>query len=121
MNSGFRNLLGGRDTSRFQAYLIAVALQILILSPLSAFGIVKLDVPSFYPLGAVVGGLLFGLAMNWGGGCAGGLLYKIGSGSISAVVAAILGIPGNPVNPRAARLIVSRSWRRLLLHQAGFR
>ncbi len=89
MNSGFRNLLVRRDTARFKAYFLAIAVQMLMLPLLQLLGIVKFTVPAFYPLGAALGGFLFGLAMNWGGGCAGGVWYKLGGGSIGAFVAII--------------------------------
>jgi len=89
MNSGFRNLLVRRDTTRFKAYFLAIALQMLMLPFLDLLGVVKLSTPAFYPLGATLGGFLFGLAMNWGGGCAGGVWYKLGSGSIGAFVVII--------------------------------
>ncbi|MCI0447378.1 YeeE/YedE family protein [bacterium] len=94
MNAGYRNLLGRSDTSRFNAYLLAVALQMLILPLLSFFGIIKISAPAFYPAGAILGGFLFGLAMNWGGGCAAGLWYKLGSGNIGALVAVLSLIAG---------------------------
>lgn len=86
MNSGFRNLPGRKDTSKFQAYLIAVAVQMILLPPMLELGMIRAHVPPFYPVSAVLGGFVFGLAMNWGGGCAGGVLYKAGSGSIGALV-----------------------------------
>jgi hypothetical protein len=89
MNSGFRNLLVRRETARFKAYFLAIAVQMLMLPLLQFLGIVKFTVPAFYPLGAALGGFLFGLAMNWGGGCAGGVWYKLGGGSIGAFVAII--------------------------------
>jgi hypothetical protein len=89
MNSGFRNLLVRRDTTRFKAFLLAIAVQMLILPFLQLLGGVKFTTPAFYPLGATLGGLLFGLAMNWGGGCAAGVWYKLGGGSIGAFVAII--------------------------------
>jgi uncharacterized membrane protein YedE/YeeE len=89
MNSGFRNLLVRRDATRFKAYFLAIAVQMLMLPFLQLLGIVKFTVPSFYPLGATLGGFLFGLAMNWGGGCAGGVWYKLGGGRIGAFVAII--------------------------------
>ena len=87
MNSGFRNLLGRRDTTRFKAYLLAIAVQMLLLPILHRFGWIQFTVPGFYPLGAVTGGFLFGMAMNWGGGCPAGVWYKLGGGSIGAFVA----------------------------------
>jgi uncharacterized membrane protein YedE/YeeE len=96
MNAGFRNLLGRRDTSRFKAYVLAIAVQMLVLPLLDLAGIhpfesggVQLTIPDFYPLGAPLGGFLFGLTMNWSGGCPAGVWYKLGGGSISAFVAII--------------------------------
>jgi uncharacterized membrane protein YedE/YeeE len=86
MNSGFRNLLGRRDTTKFKAFSLAIALQMLILPLLAHLGIIHLEAAAFYPVGATVGGFLFGLAMNWGGGCAAGVWYKLGAGSIGALV-----------------------------------
>jgi hypothetical protein len=89
MNSGFRNLLVKKDATRFKAYFLAIAVQMLILPALQFFGLAKFTIPAFYPAGAMLGGFLFGLAMNWGGGCAGGVWYKLGGGSIGAFVAII--------------------------------
>src|SRR4030095_6412627 len=86
MNAGFRNLLGRSDTSKFKAYLLAVALQMLIVPILALTGIVRITVRVLYPVGVILGGFLFGLAMKWGGGCAAGLWYKLGSGNIGAFV-----------------------------------
>ncbi len=64
----------------------------MILLPIfAALGWVKLGVPAFYPLGAVVGGYVFGIAMTWAAGCAGGLWYKWGAGSWNAAIA-LLGL-----------------------------
>jgi hypothetical protein len=89
MNGGFRDLLGRRDTSRFKAYFLAIAIQMLTLPLLQAFGIVEFTIPAFYPLGATLGGFLFGLAMNWSGGCPASVWYKLGGGSIGAFIAII--------------------------------
>jgi len=89
MNAGFRNLLGWRDTTRFKAYVLAISVQMLLLPLLHYFGLVQLNAPAFYPFGAMLGGFLFGMAMNWGGGCAGGVWYKLGAGNIGALIAII--------------------------------
>jgi hypothetical protein len=91
MNAGFRGLAERKDTARFKAYLLAIAVQMLIVPLLQFFGIIQLAAPPFYPAGAILGGFLFGLAMNWGGGCAAGIWYKLGSGSIGAF-GAIIGL-----------------------------
>ena len=89
MNSGFRNLWGFKDTSLFKAYMIAIAVQMLIIPVLSYFGFIEFSIPAFYPLGAMLGGFLFGMAMNWGGGCAAGVWYKLGNGNIGAFAAVV--------------------------------
>jgi uncharacterized membrane protein YedE/YeeE len=89
MNFGFRNLLGRRDTTRFKAYLLAIALQMFILPFLEYFGLITFIVPGFYPLGAVLGGFLFGMVMNWSGGCPASVWYKMGGGSSGALVAIV--------------------------------
>jgi uncharacterized membrane protein YedE/YeeE len=89
MNSGFRNLLDRRDATRFKAYFLAIAVQMLVLPVLQSFGLVKITVPAFYPVGATLGGFIFGMAMNWGGGCAAGVWYKMGAGNLGAFIAII--------------------------------
>jgi len=61
----------------------------LILPVLQFLGLVKFSIPAFFLLGATLGGFLFGLAMNWGGGCAAGVWYQFGGGSIGAFIAVI--------------------------------
>src|SRR5574341_430869 len=86
MNAGFRNLLGRRDTTRFKAYLLAIAVQMLLLPILQFSGLLQITSPAFYPLGATLGGFIFGMAMDWGGGCAAGVWYKLGAGNIGAFI-----------------------------------
>ncbi len=85
MNSGVRVIVTKRDTTKLKAYILAIAVQMVLLSLLMAFGIFRPTFPSFFPVGAVVGGLLFGASMRWAGGCAAGVWYKAGSGSLNAV------------------------------------
>jgi uncharacterized membrane protein YedE/YeeE len=67
----------------------------MIVVPLLAkAGWVGLSIPPFYPLGAALGGYLFGLAMAWAGGCAAGVWYKWGGGNwgtFTAVLGLVLG------------------------------
>ncbi|MCC7263159.1 MAG: YeeE/YedE family protein [Candidatus Latescibacteria bacterium] len=68
-----------RDGTRFRGFALAVAIQMLALPVLARLGWVQLSIPAFYPLGAILGGYVFGLAMGWAGGCAASLWYKWGS------------------------------------------
>ena len=107
MNGGFRGLLGRRDTSRFKAFLLAIAVQMFFLSLLRAFNVLNFWMPPFYPLAVTLGGFLFGLAMNWSGGCPAGVWYKFGSGNLGAL-AAIVGLTAGYVIMQTGFL---RPWR----------
>lgn len=61
----------------------------LLLPALTAFGLIRPAIPAFYPLGAVIGGYLFGMSMSWAGGCAAGVWYKAGEGDFSALLAGL--------------------------------
>jgi uncharacterized membrane protein YedE/YeeE len=61
----------------------------LLLPVLTKANLIHLTVPAFYPLGAIVGGYLFGLSMTWAGGCAAGVWYKAGEGDLSSLIAAL--------------------------------
>ena len=63
----------------------------LVLPLLAKLGWVRLSIPAFYPLGAVLGGYLFGLAMALAGGCAAGVWYKWGEGNWGSFIA-LLGL-----------------------------
>jgi uncharacterized membrane protein YedE/YeeE len=91
MNSGFRVVVTDRNTTKVKAYVLAIALQMLVVPLVFAVGVSSANYPSFFPVGAVVGGLLFGASMKWAGGCAAGVWYKAGAGSLGAL-AAILGM-----------------------------
>lgn len=74
----------------------------LALPVLARLGWVQLSIPAFYPLGAVLGGYVFGLAMGWAGGCAAGLWYKWGRGDwgrFAALVGMIAGAAVTETGP----------------------
>jgi uncharacterized membrane protein YedE/YeeE len=90
MNSGFRGAVEG-DWTKLKALALAVAVQLLLLPAIFATRLARpADLP-LLPLGAVVGGLLFGFSMRWAGGCAAGVWYKLGAGDVGALLA-ILGM-----------------------------
>ncbi|MCC7264264.1 MAG: YeeE/YedE family protein [Candidatus Latescibacteria bacterium] len=103
-----------RDGTRFRAFALAVAMQMLALPVLAHWGWVQLSIPAFYPLGAVLGGYVFGLAMGWAGGCAAGLWYKWGSGDWGCF-AALVGMIGGAVATEAGPL----RWVREQVQQVG--
>lgn len=87
MNSGFRVAVTKRNTTKVKAYVLAIALQMLFVPLVFMAGLSSPTYPSFFPLGAVLGGLLFGASMRWAGGCAAGVWYKLGAGSVGALAA----------------------------------
>jgi hypothetical protein len=86
MNSGFRAALEG-DWTKVKALALAVAVQLLVLPVVFGLGWAQGTHPPFFPLAAVLGGLLFGLSMRWAGGCAAGVFYKLGAGELGALLA----------------------------------
>jgi len=91
MNSGFRVVVTEGNTTKVKAYVLAIALQMLIVPLVFALGLSSPTYPAMFPVGAVLGGLLFGASMRWAGGCAAGVWYKVGSGSLGAL-SAVLGM-----------------------------
>lgn len=91
MNSGFRMVVTERNTTKVKAYVLAIALQMIAVPLVFAAGLSSPTYPALFPVGAVVGGLLFGASMRWAGGCAAGVWYKAGSGSLGAI-AGVLGM-----------------------------
>lgn len=91
MNSGFRAAVTHRNTTKVKAYVLAIALQLIVVPLVFVLGLSSPTYPGLFPVGAIVGGLLFGASMHWAGGCAAGVWYKLGSGSLGAL-AAVLGM-----------------------------
>ena len=87
MNSGFRVAVTERNTTKVKAYALAIAIQMLAVPLVFALGLSSATYPAFFPVGAVLGGLLFGASMKWAGGCAAGVWYKGGAGSVGALAA----------------------------------
>ena len=85
LNSGFRFVVTKRDYTKVKALLLAIAVQMLAMPAVFALCWAQPNFPSFFPVGAILGGLLFGVAMYWAAGCAAGVWFKAGAGSLGAV------------------------------------
>jgi len=86
MNSAFRQIAFERDTRLFKAWLVAVAIQALLLALLGGpLRIVPAAPPVFWAA-ALGGGFLFGLGMVLARGCTSGNFYRLGEGLIGAYV-----------------------------------
>lgn len=91
LNSGFRFVTTQRDFTKVKALGIALAVQMIVVPLVFTLGWAQPSFPAFFPVGAILGGLIFGVAMYWAAGCAAGVWFKPGGGSVGAI-AAIVGM-----------------------------
>jgi len=86
------------DWGRFRAWLLAIAVAIAGATALDAAGLVDFSkaiyaTPNLGLLGAIAGGLLFGIGMTLASGCGSRSLARLGAGNLkSLVVVLVLGI-----------------------------
>ncbi len=100
LNSAFRDIIFIKDLTLFRAYLLALVVAIIGSNILESFGLLQafnadtgalettnLMRQSFVPIANILGGFLFGLGIVLAGGCASGIVYRVGEGQLSAGVA----------------------------------
>ncbi len=86
------------DTKRFRTWMLSIAVAIvatLVLQRMGAFDVSRsMYLTASLPLGgAIVGGLLFGIGMVFGGGCATRNLVRVGAGDVrSLIVLLVMGL-----------------------------
>ena len=103
LNSAFRDIIFIQDMTLFRAYLFALVVAIIgsnFLEDMGWLQVINTDTgaletttllrQSFVPIANVLGGFLFGIGIVLAGGCASGIVYRIGEGQLSALIA-ILG------------------------------
>lgn len=103
LNSAFRDIIFMKDLTLFRSYLMAIVVAIIGSNLMEDMGLLQvintqtgvleptiLMRQTFVPLANVFGGFLFGLGIVLAGGCASGIVYRVGEGQLSALVA-ILG------------------------------
>jgi uncharacterized membrane protein YedE/YeeE len=92
---------------------LAIAIQMLLLPLVAWLGWVEPTPAPFHPVGAILGGYAFGVAMTWAGACAGGVWYKLGSGNwpmAVSVVGLMLGAMGAELGAlRGLRLMIQEA------------
>jgi len=102
LNSAFRDIIFVQDLTFFRAYLLCVAVAVLGTNILDSAGLIMmfdqetgnlvstgLLRQNVVPLANVLGGFLFGIGIVLAGGCASGIVYRLGEGQIAAMVAII--------------------------------
>ena len=102
LNSAFRDIIFIKDLTFFRAYLLCVVVAVVGTNLLEDFGLlrafdqetghyvaVELMRQSFVPVANILGGFLFGMGIVLAGGCASGIVYRIGEGQVSTLTAII--------------------------------
>ncbi len=87
MNSAFRDPLVFKDFTLLKAVGLALIIEMIGFGLLSYFGIITLAPKSFFILGVITGGFIFGIGMVIAGGCASGTAYRVGEGMVSSMLA----------------------------------
>ncbi len=110
MYTAFRDILLIKDLTLFKAYILALAIQTVLIHLLEEFGLLSFSVPPFYWLSAMVGGFVFGLGMTLAGGCSSSSYYRVGEGMVGSFVVVLMFIiaaaatSGGILNPLAVML-----------------
>jgi len=92
-NAGVRRAFFSADSTILRIFAFAVAVQLLLLPLLIAFGVSPLEAnvdagaPALLPVSQLTGGLTFGIGMALAGGCITGILWKAGAGSAATAIA----------------------------------
>jgi uncharacterized protein len=102
LNSAFRDIIFLQDLTFFRAYLLALVVAILGTNLLESAGLIMTFDPAtgsyvstelmrqgFVPVANIAGGFLFGIGIVLAGGCASGIVYRLGEGQIAALVAIV--------------------------------
>lgn len=102
LNSAFRDIIFMKDLTLFRAYLLALVVAIIgsnLMEDLGILQVINLNTgtlehtglmrQSFVPFANIIGGFLFGLGIVLAGGCASGIVYRVGEGQLSALTAVI--------------------------------
>jgi uncharacterized membrane protein YedE/YeeE len=102
LNSAFRDIIFLKDLTFFRAYLLCVVVAIIGTNLLEdsgllmafdpetgAYASVTLMRQSFVPAANILGGVIFGIGIVLAGGCASGIVYRVGEGQVSTVTAVL--------------------------------
>jgi len=92
MNSAFRDIIFMDDYTLLRSYLLALLIAIIGANLLEDFGFMGdfgLRRQSFNVIANIVGGYIFGLGIVMAGGCGSGIIYRVGEGYTSALVAVL--------------------------------
>jgi uncharacterized membrane protein YedE/YeeE len=102
LNSAFRDIIFVKEYDLFRAYLLCVVVALIGTNFIEDAGLIMrfdeatghfvstgLLRQNFVPIANVLGGYLFGLGIVLAGGCASGIVYRLGEGQIAAMIAIV--------------------------------
>ena len=89
VTGAFRDLTLTGNSRWFSALIVLIAVHSIGLFLLNSFGVITLEAGPFPWLASIVGGLIFGAAMVFAGGCATGTYYRAGEGLVGSWFALI--------------------------------
>ena len=102
LNSAFRDIIFIKEFDLFRSYLLCLVVAIIGTNLLESAGLImtydqetgrfvstELLRQSFVPIANILGGFLFGLGIVLAGGCASGIVYRLGEGQIAALIAIV--------------------------------
>jgi uncharacterized membrane protein YedE/YeeE len=103
LNSAFRDIIFLDNLTTFRAYLLSVVVAVVGSNLIQDLGLIITTNPqtgaivhtsllrqNFVPLANIIGGFLFGVGIVLAGGCASGIVFRLGEGQAAAIIA-ILG------------------------------
>ncbi len=89
MHSAFRSIVFEKDHSIFRAWLLALAIDMVVVNLLYELRVINIQIAPFFWLAAAVGGLVFGVGMVMAGGCMSGTWYRAGKGMLGSAGALV--------------------------------
>ncbi|MDX9714693.1 MAG: YeeE/YedE family protein [Dissulfurispiraceae bacterium] len=92
MNSAFRDVVYINDTTLFKVWLLSLSIAIVganLMEDMGLLGDFGLRRQSFNIIANMVGGYIFGVGMVMTGGCGSGVIYRMGEGYVSSLLAVL--------------------------------
>ena len=87
VTGAFRDVWLAKQSRWLTAFFVTIAVQSVGVFALDAAGVIELGNGAFPWLAAILGGLVFGFAIVYAGGCATGTYYRAGEGLIGSWIA----------------------------------
>ncbi|MGO1858908.1 YeeE/YedE family protein [Ancrocorticia populi] len=87
VTGAFRDVWLSKSTRWLNAFLLAIAIQAVLVQVLASVGVISPEAPALAFAAVAVGSFLFGIGIVLSGGCATGTYYRSGEGLIGSWIA----------------------------------